>query len=758
MHNNKNYCLLALSLIACLGNALPALSQGADSQEKSPLEVIISTPQPSSSSSSGGCFSELDFEKKLREANKEKPKEERLTEQRIQELLKEKPPLISERVELYYYRNAKNIVSLLAKLPLGAGCSTVLPLNELQAGQGVGRGGGNTILLYGTKGYINNAKRFITSLDLPLPGINLQMWGVQISGKDPNKLAKTTSKVRNRISETQRLLRETFETVQGISQLTFQNQNPLVQVDFPFQNLATQLGYGDAVDGFGGESSILEIFLVGNTVEDPAQFYIDLYDNYLAKGDIVSEIKENDGKRHTYFKAYNQDLQPYFDALKNDTNRPPFERIFRSRGLEPDCIYPPKYEDIKDEEVKCEQWKWKKKPVPNSSPNSNITIVEITSNFEKKVLLEFALYYADFLSNPNEVDPEELQRTADNLNEVLQKSSNLLQKDIEDFFIKPTLSMIQEEVAKDKKLEFAQVGRNTISTLDGVETAVSTSSTSGFQIYQSQNVEQLLTRAETLQGLISNFLPTAALDQATETLTNGSDSSDGSDGSDGSANVSEVAEVAATGVPISRLLGLAVAALEQNSIPIEIQTGNSLAFTPGISRNLNSAELNINLTVVNPTITPTAEEKNVPTISRIGKQELSTTVYTQALDFFELSTFTSQATLDGGRLQVPIIGTIWNAVFNSIPVFGDLFSIPRENQNVLHESLILTNSFITPTPLSLGNLYLPNSSNGFQFCDMRDEILTYLNGFNPPRIGGQISSRNTEIISDRCSKQQNEPK
>lgn len=656
----------------------------------------------------------------MRESNSKLPQDEQLSEKEIIEQVKNKQ-LQSERVELYYYRNAGYMVSLLSQLPLGEGCATALPLNSFAAGRGVGRGGGNVMSLYGIQDYIDNAQRFITSLDLPLPGINLQMWGAQISSKDPDKLAKTTSKVRWRISETQRLLRDTFATIQGVSQITLQNKNPGVKIDSEFTEIARKLGYEDAIDGLGGESSILEVFLVGNTVQEPELFYRNLYNNYLAPGRIENGRFVADEKI--------KDLQPYFDALKNDINRPPFERTFRSRGFEPSCEEPEQYEqrikEDKNKDLKCEKWEWKERSVPGL-PNKDVTVVDITTNFERKVLLEFALHYADFLEKPQHFDPGELQRTADNLNELLQKRSDLLQKDIEDLFLKPTLAMIQQEVGDNKGVEFAQVGRSTISTLDGVETKINTSSTSGFQIPQSQDLGQLLARAQELQKLIGDFIPTETLPGA-----------------------SEASEIVSAGpLPSSQVIALAVAALEQKSTPVEIQTGTELAFTPGISRNLNSAELNIDLTVVDPTVTPTAEEKNVPPISRIGKQELHTTVYTQALDFFDLSTFTSQATLDGGRFRIPIIGNIWNAIFGAIPVFGDLFSISKGNQNVLHESLILTNSFITPTPLSLGNLYSPGNGNGngFDFCKKREDLLNYLKTLE---FAGQASRRDTKIISDR---------
>lgn len=744
----KFFSFFSLMAIALLGNGLTARSQ--DSNSNATTEQSSSQAEASASSASReDCFSGLATkinelksdltvdsikkelrEEELRELDKEMldGQEEKKIQEEAQQEYEQRTSLQSKRVELYYYRNAENIVSILSKLPLEApGCVTTLPLNDIPdiEGKGVGRGGGNIISLYGTKPYIENAQRFITSLDLPLPGIDLQLWGVQISSKDPDELAETMSEVRWRIGETKRLLGDTLAAIEGVSQFTLQEQNRGITIDFDFRDRMQSLGYEDAIDGLGGKLSILEIFLVGLAVDNAPNFYQDLYNNYLAKGEVIN------GK----FVAENEKIQPYFDALK-DTNRPPFERTFRSRGLEPYCAEheKPKQQD-ENEELKCEKWKWKPVPIEvNDSQDStrNLPIYyadKITANYGRKVLLEFGLHYTDFINNPNQFDPEELQRTASALDELLQSRSDMLQKDIEDFFIKPTLKMIQEIVAEDDEVEFAQVGRSTISTLNGVETTVNTKSTSGFQISQSQDLGQLLSRAEELQGAIAKFLPTGAL-------------------GDGA----EVAETAATGVPVSRLLGLAVAAMEQNSTPLEIQTGTNLAFTPGISRNLNSAELNINLTVTDPVIPPTAAENGVPPISRIGKQTMNTTIYTQALDFFDLSTFTSQASLDGGRARIPIIGNIWNAIFGAIPGFGDLFSTPRGNQNVYHESLILTSSFITPTPLSLGNLYSPNSNSDESdfFCQHRTALYEYLNSNPESSFGGQATQRNTKIITDRC--------
>ena len=286
MRYGKLFCLLSFSAIAILGSGLPALSQDSNSETQKSEESSPSDKVSETSESERDCFSDL-------------------------KNIQNEPPIRSKRVELYYYRNAENIVDILSKLSIGEGCVTTLPLNNIPdiEGKGVGRGGGNIILLYGTDSYIENAQRFITSLDLPLPGIDLQMWGVQISSKDPDKLAKTMSKVRWRIAETRRLLGDTLATIEGVSQATLQGLNQAsnqdsnqaldrnikpkckptledIKVDSKFTDKMKKLGYEDAVDGLGGESSILEVFLVGLAVEESTKFYQHLYNCHLAAGHI----------------------------------------------------------------------------------------------------------------------------------------------------------------------------------------------------------------------------------------------------------------------------------------------------------------------------------------------------------------------------------------------------------------------------------------------------------------------------------------
>jgi hypothetical protein len=98
------------------------------------------------------------------------------------------------------------------------------------------------------------------------------------------------------------------------------------------------------------------------------------------------------------------------------------------------------------------------------------------------------------------------------------------------------------------------------------------------------------------------------------------------------------------------------------------------------------------------------------------------------VDFFALSTFSNQSTLNGGRGYVPIIGTVWRGIFGEVPILGDLFSWKKGPKKVLHESLLLTNSFITPTAMAMGLLY-PLESGTFdddqKFCELKDDVEEY---------------------------------
>jgi len=118
---------------------------------------------------------------------------------------------------------------------------------------------------------------------------------------------------------------------------------------------------------------------------------------------------------------------------------------------------------------------------------------------------------------------------------------------------------------------------------------------------------------------------------------------------------------------------------------------------------MTSAELKVVLRTGDPNITAASDK--VKPLSRVTQHDVDTSVYVNPLDFFDLSAFASQSTLDGGRGYVPIIGPVWRGLFGEIPIAGKIFSWKRGTQNVFSQSLVLTTSFITPTSMGIAVLY-----------------------------------------------------
>ena len=616
-----------------------------------------------------------------------------------------------QRIELHYVRDATNIKLMLE------GIKKKLGMTYLEIGQRPEIK--NEIILYGPEKERDCAYRIIAAIDLPRPGINMQMWGIQIStekSKGRKALAEVMPEVRDRINLTQQLLRGTLaQLIDEIREIDESNtQKHGEQVFSPpetksevYKDLISNTLEYETAFNTKRPLSILDIISIGNSVENPYQFYRKIYDKLLT---LITE---------------EPDYHYYLSALQ-EKNRVPFERFFRSRGLEP-----PKWvcdEVPKKGKLRCTKWEWTEDKL--ASTNTNTPELSDTNTPEsprkkriekraeriaeeaRRLTLEFALQYGDFISNPNQFSPYDLQQTANALNGRLQDTTNALQQDIEEFFMLPTLSKIQEIVSKKKSVTYAQVGRTTAATLSGVKTDIGTKSVSAFDVTPPLKLSDLLTNASELQEQIKNFIPTETLPGA-EAAT----------------------EITLDGVlPVSKVIALMAAFAEQEGVFRELETGITLNFTPNVLRDLNSAELEIDLSITDPVASPTEEAANtqrqegVKPLSRIGKQTVKTTVYTQAVDFFALSTFSNQSTLDGGRAYIPIVGQIWRGIFSAIPVFGDLFSWQRAPQNVQHESLLLTNSFITPTSMGLALLY-PTTSDAYEgtrFCEKQYKVQEYL--------------------------------
>jgi hypothetical protein len=302
----------------------------------------------------------------------------------------------------------------------------------------------------------------------------------------------------------------------------------------------------------------------------------------------------------------------------------------------------------------------------------------------RQAVLDFALNYAAYIRKPNEFDPFRLQQAADNLDAVIKPVVEDINRDIADLFIEPTLQKIQAIVRNHRDVQYAQAGKTSVSGLDGLAIDVRSETVSNFN--------------ETNPIKLSEILSTV----------------------DGQPSI-----------PTAKVLD---ALIKDRSQSRNFTSGVSLKVTPNVLRNSTSADLDISIVfgpsgadgrpsaAVNETASLGIDGKPSE-ISRISQQYVNTRINVNTLDLFPISTFNTQSTKDGGRSTIPVIGTVWQGVFGSIPVLGDLFSWKNPPQNVAHQSILLTNSFIVPTAMGLGVLYQQSETDQNK-CQAIQDYLT----------------------------------
>jgi hypothetical protein len=542
-----------------------------------------------------------------------------------------------QTVILYYFREATKIAAILNEV---AGKE---PPTELK-GLVITSAGENEIILYGPKMQRERARRIITTLDLPRPGITMEMWGIQISSPKPDKMAEVMPRVRREIDRTQQAVRETYEVLQQLTRECIPNSD----LDPNFRSILEDGLYYRTALHSNRPLSLPDILLRMAAAKDPSK----------AARDI--ELRLNGWLRDSPYRDYvNDEIQP---------RSQPFERFFKSRGLY----------------YRNGQW--------------DDSLVTPNALQGRASILEFALHYGRLIHEPSEFSPYFLQQSAEILNARLQDATDALNLDMQELFVAPTLLRIQRIIKDFKDVDYAQVGKTTVASLSGTATEVTSHSVSVVDATPPLRLSDLLAQADKLSKSTESFVP-----HPTQNLVGA--------------------------MPLAQVIGLLAAFGEERSVWRELQSGISLTVTPNVLRNMTSAELEINLKTGDP---QGSVEKGVRSLSRVSQHDLKTKVYVNALDFFDLSAFASLSTVGGGRGYVPIIGPVWQGLFGQVPVAGKLFSWQRANKTVYHESLVLTNSFVTPTVMGIAVLYpteLTEPRTGvpinYNFAKQRSDVEQY---------------------------------
>jgi hypothetical protein len=522
------------------------------------------------------------------------------------------PEEASQAIKLYYLRDAVKIATILNGI-----ATRPEPASELK-GLYVTSIGDDEVVLYGPKPKRDVARRLIAALDLPRPGITMEMWGLQISSRKPQRLAEVMPLVREEINRTQAAVRKTYEQMQMIARDVVKQED--LNDDFK-DLLVKKLSYRSALDRHR-PLSVPDILLRLIAADAPGK----------ATEDFANALDKWLGS--TY---------PAYTKAVEKNHKRPFERFFASRGL-------------------YFERTWKEDRVAARSG----------AFIARKALVEFGLHYGQLVHEPRLFSAYSLQQAAELLNGRLQEATDALNADMQSLFVEPTLESIRRIFRDFKDVEYAQVGKTSVASLSGIATSVTSKSVSAFDVTPPLRLSELLDKADKLSKSVGTFVP-------------------------------KPQDNIVGAMPLSQVIGLIGALGEERSVWRELQSGVTLTITPNVLRNMTSAELGVDLKTGDPQAG--TREQGVRPLSRVSQHDVKTSVYVTALDFFDLSAFASQSTLGGRRGYVPIIGPVWQGLFGEVPVAGKLFSWRKDPQNVFHESLVLTNSFITPTAMGIAILY-----------------------------------------------------
>ncbi len=484
------------------------------------------------------------------------------------------------------------------------------------------------IILYGPREKRSQARRVIATLDLPRPGIMMEMWGIQVTSKKPDDMAEAMALIRQEINRTQQAVRDTYTYLENLTRRRIPEED--LKEDFR-KVLEQDLFYRSAL-GLDHPLSLADILLRMTAAKNPGKATADIAD------DLEKWLKGN-------YREYVDELNKENGKVKNQNiavrERFPFERFFRGRGLT--------------------------RAGNNWADDGDM---EKRAQIGRLAVLEFAFQYGRLIHQPQAFDPYYLQQASEALNTRLQSATDAINLDMQDLFVAPTLSRIREIVRRFKDVEYAQVGKTSIASLSGIQADVTTRAVNAFDVTPPLTLSEVLAKATTLSNSVNPFVPPDNVVGA---------------------------------MPLSKVIGLIGALGEDRSVFRELQSGISLQIIPNVLRNMTSAELRVVLQTGDPQVT--APPQNVKPLSRVSQHNVTTSIYVDPLDFFDLSAFASQSTLDGGRGYVPIVGPVWRGIFGEVPVAGKFFSWKRGTKNVFSESLVLTTSFITPTSMGIAVLY-----------------------------------------------------
>jgi surface antigen len=544
--------------------------------------------------------------------------------------------------------------------------------------------------------------------------VMMELWGIQISSSDPARLSTVMDQVNREIDDTRRAMQYAYEAlleasrgidITWINDYTEQNAGRIAVLTgksgMPRISLADALFRinmaNDASSIYDGKSCYKSNDpLVKNQCAIPPQFVkqIETYNNAASdlcnffaidEKNIYSKFNRFEGREQNEYK---QRRFVYGDAIPQ--YRRPFQR-FQEIALHQHfpSTSTPKCRDgnikLLDSDAKLQNLKfeWARR---------------------QKTLRKFVLAQQPSTgSTANTYQGKEDKKLRQQFDAMLSPIVVAVNRDIEDFFIRPTLYRIKQIVGRDYNVEYAEVGRTTLAGLNGLTSTVVSEMISSIDEPTPLRLNELINNAKTSKESLNDLFPSASASNQSISKIN--------PGLLGQPFTS-LSPADATSV-VALLAALSKEEVRWRGIP----SGTNIAITPTVFDDQTGAKLSITYTIGSSATKDVSEDVGKKLLlsnenplrdpSRVIKNTVATQVKVNTWDLFALSSLNNQTTITGRRWSVPLIGPIWEGIFGDIPVVGNLLSPKAPPLTVHHQNIILVNTLVVPSANGLASNLFP---------------------------------------------------
>jgi len=549
--------------------------------------------------------------------------------------------------------------------------------------------------------------------------VMMELWGIQISSSDPARLSTVMDQVNREVDETRRAMQYAFENLleasrgieinvdwvkygennaRTIAELTGERGMPRISLADALFRINMANDASSIIDGsYDDKPCNKSNDLSGKVIQckNPPEFVKQIETYNKAAADLCNYFANNNGiyAKFNRFEGreqneYKQRRFVYGDVIPQ--YRRPFQR-FQEIAFHQNfpSTSSPKCRDgnitLLDSDAKLQnlkfEWARKQKTLRNfvmaQQPSTGSIANTYQGNNDKKMRQQFDAMLSPIVLAVN--------------------------RDLEDFFIRPTLYRIKQIVGRDFNVEYAEVGRTTLAGLNGVKSTVVSETISSIDEPTPLRLNELLTNAAESKKSLDSLFPLAEASKQSISKVN--------PGLLGQPFTS-LSPVDASNV-VALLAALSKEQVRWRGIP----SGTNIEITPTVFDDQTGAKLVIKYTIGSNATKDATEDPGKNSLlskdnplrdpSRIIKNTVSTTVKVNTWDLFALSSLNNQTTITGRRWNVPLIGPIWEGIFGDIPVVGNLLSPKAPPLTVHHQNIILVNTLVVPSANGLASNLFP---------------------------------------------------